>query len=241
MVEGAKECERGLNSFFEVHEVIVCPELIGERLYEKIRNLSGNTPLFTLTQKVYAKLAYRKDSEGIIILFKKKEHSLPNLRKEKDKSNYFIILENIEKPGNLGAILRSADGTGTRCIILTGKGTDHYNPNVIRASLGTFFSVPVIKSDNESIIKWAKENEVELYAAALPAYSSLYDISFKVGNNACIFGAEDIGLSDFWLQGNAHTYTIPMNGIADSLNLSVSVAVSSYEYLRQNKMAGKSI
>lgn len=235
LVEGIKECSRGLDSGFVIRELILCPEILGDESFQNLVNqVSEHCAVFTVSKTIYHKLAYRKESGGIIGLFEKKVNNLASLSISEDKPNYFIILENIEKPGNLGAILRTADAVQANAVILTGKSTDEYNPNVLRASLGTLFTVPVVKSKNEDILLWAKSKGISLFCAALPAFGNLYEIRFPI-NCACIFGAEDTGVSDFWLKQAELNFTIPMRGIVDSLNLSVSAAIVSYEFMRQQK------
>jgi len=238
LVEGLKECIRGIDSAFLCREVILCEDILDKALQQELfRKLDPECEVYTVSKQIYAKLAYREDTEGLIAVFEKKQNDLDALVLNKG-SNYFIILENLEKPGNLGAILRTADAVKANAIILTGSGTDQYNPNVIRASLGTVFSVPVIKTQNEKVLEWAKKNNISLYSAALPAFKNFYDFEMS-GSTACIFGAEDTGLTDYWIKNADITFTLPMNGIADSLNLSVSVAVVSYEFIRQQQVHKK--
>ena len=233
LVEGTKECERGILSQYPLEELILCPELVpGEWTARLNEIVPGACPVLTVDKKVYARLSYRKESEGVIGVFRKKDVGLKDVVPDKSGMNLYLILENIEKPGNLGAVLRTADGVGARGVILTGNSTDQYNPNAIRASLGTVFSVPVIYAGPQEIVDWTRQNGIRMLSAALPSYKPLYDIHFE-GPTALIFGSEDIGLSPFWPEVSEMTFTIPMNGIADSLNLSVSVSIASYEFLRQ--------
>lgn len=233
LVEGEKECLRGLCSNFEPDEIIICLDIIHDELKkELLRLIDDSCAIYLVSKPVYAKVAYRKDSEGVIGIFRKQTISLEDLAPLPNRGNLYIVLENLEKPGNLGAVLRTADATGARAILLTGKGTDPYNPNVSRASLGTVFSVPVIRTTNEDVFKWAKMNQLSIYSAALPAYSAFYDMSFDQ-NVVFAFGSEHDGLSDFWLSNAEQSFTLPMHGIADSLNLSVSVGVVAYEYVRR--------
>jgi len=233
-VEGYLECSRGINSGFELLELMFCPGIIDEdQLSELLSRAGQNTPLFELDRKVYAKLAYRDDTQGVMALFKKPQLDLSDFRVEPGKTPLFLILEDVEKPGNLGAVLRTADAVNASGVILTGRsGTDQFNPNVIRASIGTVFSVPVVYAEENSVLEWLRSNKIMSFAAALPAYADLYSLSLNQPA-AFIFGNEHKGLSMFWIQNAGVVFTLPMLGKADSLNVSVSVAVSAFEYLRQ--------
>lgn len=230
IVEGLKEVSRGVSSGFSLKSLYFCPEILNHDL-EEIINVNFNIiDVFELDRKVYEKIAYRNNTEGILGLFYKKNYFLEEI--EVKKNDLFIVLESLEKPGNLGAVLRTADAAGVACIILTESKVDNYHPNVIRASLGAAFSVPVIVSTTQKVNDWLKNNGIKSYAAALPAFDNIYNIDLK-GKIALIFGTESDGLSNFWLDNADINYTIPMTGIVDSLNVSVSVAVSVYEVVRQ--------
>ena len=235
LVEGIKECNRGLDSMYVIDELILCDALLPEAAkVDLLRKVPESCTVFMVDKKVYAKLSYRKSTEGVIGVFKKIKQDLALLQPKTSGMELFLILENIEKPGNLGAILRTADGVGARGVILCGSSTDQYNPNAIRSSLGTIFTIPVVQATPEEILQWANAFKIQLWSAALPAYQDLYEIMFS-GPTGLVFGAEDAGLSSFWIEDPKFTFTIPMQGLADSLNLSVSVGVASYEFLRQAK------
>jgi TrmH family RNA methyltransferase len=232
LVEGYKECIRGIRSSFEVESVYYCPDIISKEHWNNIQPLlNKNVEIIELDKNVYEKLAYRQDTEGIIALFKKKKFNLEELFRKKKKL-LFVILEGVEKPGNLGAVLRTADAVGIDAIFLTETKVDQYHPNVIRASLGGVFTIPVISLSNKEVKDLLTSKKISTYAAALPSYHNMYDLDLKE-SIALIFGTESTGLDNFWLQNADTTYTIPMQGIVDSLNISVSVAVSIYEVVRQ--------
>lgn len=237
LVEGYLECSRGINSGFELLELMFCPEIIDPILLSKLlQKIGTQVQVFELDRKVYAKLAYRDDTQGVMALFKKPEVTLNDFRVSQDKTPLFLILENVEKPGNLGAVLRTADAVNASGVILTGNsGTDQFNPNVIRASIGTVFSVPVVYAEENLVLHWLHEQKIRSFSAALPAYADLYALNLKQPA-AMIFGNEHLGLSDFWIQHADVVFTLPMLGKADSLNVSVSVAVSAFEYLRQFRL-----
>lgn len=231
LAEGKKEVLRGINSGFDVIAIYYSSEILNKRDFSGIiSSLKKESEIFDIDKKVYEKIAYRTDTEGVIAMFKKKQFSLEQI-KVGDK-DIFLVLEAIEKPGNLGAVLRTADAAGVKAIILTESKVDQYHPNVIRSSLGAAFTIPVILCSNEEAKSWFEENRVNIYSAALPAYNSLYEISMDQ-KTALVFGSESQGLTDFWLTNSHQNFTIPMTGIVDSLNISVSVAITVYEAVRQ--------
>lgn len=231
VAEGQKEVERGFLSGFNARYVFYCSEITNSAVVEKIVSAETKRPeILDLDRSVYEKIAYRDNTEGILALFYKKAYSLEEM--VPGENDVYLILESVEKPGNLGAILRTADAAGIKGIILSESRVDQYHPNVIRASLGAVFQIPVVVSDNEKALKWLKSNNIRSLAAALPSYNSIYTVDLK-GNIAFVFGSEAEGLSGFWISNADDLFTIPMRGLVDSLNVSVSVAVAVYEAVRQ--------
>ena len=233
LVEGVKEVSRGINSGFQLDSIYFCKDIFKDDIQEFLNDNYEQVQIFELEKAVYEKVAYRDNTEGIIGLFKKKIFTFDNPDFSKD-DKLFLVLESIEKPGNLGAILRTADAAGVDAIILTASKVDQYHPNVIRSSIGAAFTVPVIVASNKETLEWLKKNKIKIYSAALPTYKNIYEIDLK-GNVAMVFGTESEGLSEFWLKNSTECYTIPMKGIVDSLNVSVSVAISVFEATRQRK------
>ena len=238
IAEGVKEVERGVKSGFEIVSLYYCSEIFSGDIDVLLKDKSGTIPVFELEKRVYEKVAYRDNTEGILAVFKKKYYSLDDFASA--VNSLFIVLESVEKPGNLGAVLRTADATGVSAVILTETKVDQYHPNVIRSSIGAAFTVPVVITTNAELKQWFEDNTINYYAAALPAYNDIYTLNFT-GKIALIFGTESQGLSGFWLQERERIFTIPMSGIVDSLNVSVSVAVSVYEAIRQRRVIPDSI
>lgn len=240
LVEGYLECQRGIHSGFELLEIMYCPEIISEnQVNELLDMISPEASKYILDKKVYARLAYRDDTQGVMAMFKKPDVSLADFRVNPGKTPIFLILENVEKPGNLGAVLRTADAVNASGIVLTGQsGTDQFNPNVIRASIGTVFSVPVVYAEEIKVLEWLKDQKIMILSAALPAFTDLYSLELNQPS-AFIFGNEHQGLSEFWIKNADVVFTLPMLGTADSLNVSVSVAVAAFEYLRQYRSVNK--
>ena len=235
LVEGVKEVSRGIASGFELDSIYFCPDIYDGNIRKLLSNENDDVLIYELDKAVYEKVAYRDNTEGLIALFRKKLFSLDNFSTERN-NQLFVVLESVEKPGNLGAVLRTADAVGVTAIILVESKVDQYHPNVIRASIGAVFTIPVIVVSNTEALKWLNNNNIKIYSAVLPAYKSIYDLDLT-DNIALVFGTESEGLSDFWLKNSQENYTIPMKGIVDSLNVSVSVAVSVYEAKRQRMIS----
>ncbi|MCU7617887.1 RNA methyltransferase [Chryseobacterium sp. PBS4-4] len=224
VVEGQQENERAQKYNFEATEFFVCESIFKSKLpKEKIHYVS---------ERVYEKIAYRGSSEGIIGIYKAKDAEL-NTFKPKDNSTV-IIVEGVEKPGNLGAILRSCEAFGVDALIVTDAKADFYNPNVIRSSVGCLFGMQVFQSENVETLEFLNNNGFNIYTTIMDETSEdLYKRDFTQ-KSAVLFGTEHSGLSEFW-SGKGKNTLIPMSGSIDSLNLSNAVAITCYETLKQKK------
>lgn len=222
VVEGQQENERALQYDFEPVEFFICENIFkGKVPTGKIHNVS---------EKVYEKIAYRGSSEGIIGVYQTKDTNLNDF-KPKDNST-IIIVEGVEKPGNLGAILRSCEAFGIDALIVTDTKADFYNPNVIRSSVGCLFGMEVFQGENEDVLDFLTKNSFNIYTTIMDESSeNIFKRDFKQ-KSAVLFGTEHSGLSDFW-SGKGKNTLIPMTGSIDSLNLSNAVAITCYEALRQ--------
>lgn len=224
VVEGQQENERALKYDFEAVEFYICENIFkGNKPKEKIHLVSD---------KVYEKIAYRGSSEGIIGVYKTKESDL-NSFKLKENSTV-IIVEGVEKPGNLGAILRSCEAFGIDALIVADGKTDFYNPNVIRSSVGCLFGMEVFQAENNEVYEFLQKNSFNIYTTIMDETSKDMFVRDFTKRSAVLFGTEHSGLSDFWL-GKGQNTLIPMVGSIDSLNLSNAVAITCYETLRQKK------
>jgi TrmH family RNA methyltransferase len=234
LIEGTRAIHRATMAGVEFKDIFVCPESDAVRIVPDVLNAQKDTSKFPqvyhVPLDVLRKLAYRESPEGIIATAPLAPLPLQQLP-TRDGHTY-IICEGIEKPGNIGAILRIADGAGVNGIILTGSCTDLGNPNVIRASTGTIFNIPVSSASPQQIREWADRHEIDLVAAA-PETGTRYTDMDLTRRTAFVVGEEHAGLSEHWRDERIRTVNIPMLGIADSLNVSVSVALLSYEALRQ--------
>ena len=239
VVEGQREVARAIACGFIPETFFICESLCpigtivkpGQRFTSKEGN--GFEPkFFSIPQFLYEKVAYRGDTEGIIGIFLSDEKSLDELRLS--ESPLIIVLESVEKPGNLGAVLRSADAVGADAVIVCDPLTDIFNPNVIRASTGAVFSVQCLCCGSEELYSFLKQHNISILTAQLQDSKLYYDTDMTKGT-AIVFGTEDKGLTDFWRERSDAKIRIPMAGLADSLNVSVSAAVLCYEAVRQRQ------
>jgi TrmH family RNA methyltransferase len=224
VVEGRRELEHCLAAGFQLDTLFLCPEICPE--FAAARTVY-------VSKEVYAKIAYREGTEGVIAEVRWKERSLDELLTGKD-SPLIMVMERVEKPGNLGAVLRSADAAGADGVILCDPLTDLYNPNLIRASIGAIFTVPVVACTSAEAIAWLKANNIRILTAQLQDSAPYYDVDMTCGT-ALVMGTEATGLTDAWRQAADAHILIPMLGRLDSLNVSVSAAILLYEAVRQRQ------
>jgi TrmH family RNA methyltransferase len=244
VVEGRRELEHCLEAGFQVRTLFICPELAGNDALPGAFTRTGprsgaegrasspaTDPLvIEIPENLYRKVAYRESTEGIIAEVECKERRLEDL--ELSEHPLVMVLESVEKPGNLGAVLRSADAARADAVIVCDPLTDLYNPNLIRASLGGIFTVPTVAATSEETIAWLKARGIRILTAQLQDSSWYYDIDMTVGT-ALVMGTESTGLTDIWRRAADAHIRIPMLGRLDSLNVSVSAAILLFEAVRQ--------
>lgn len=239
VVEGARETLRALQQGIVPQEAFICPELVAEAEAKTAVTLLHQLPktsIHEVTPDVFAKMAYREDSGGLLLVIPYWERTLDELLFP-SRPSFLVVIEGAEKPGNLGAILRTADAAGADGVILTNgaaDSTDLHNPNVVRASLGTIFSVLVVSDSNAHVIHWLRQHGIQIITTA-PAAAVRYTAVDLTAPVAIVMGSEAHGLSDEWLDAADQQVMIPMHGIADSLNLSVAAALLLYEVVRQRQ------
>lgn len=200
----------------------------------KLSTVCSELPLFLCAPHVYAKIAYRESTEGVVAVVEQQDFSLQDavLKGRTGESPFVLVVESVEKPGNLGALLRTADACGVDAVLVCDPLTDLYNPNLIRAGLGSFFTVQVVACTNDEALQWLKEHDIKIFTAQLQDSKWYYDTDFRQGT-AIVMGSEAKGLTPFWRNvADAHI-KIPMLGEMDSLNVSVSAGVLLYEEVRQ--------
>lgn len=234
LVDGKREIEEAIKAGWKIKEFFYSLEIAKDKKdLELIGSFSSNSKFnYQLTEKIFAKISYKKNPDGFLAIL---ESRFLNWKDLKIKKNPLVlILESVEKPGNLGAIIRTAYAAGVDLIILNDQKTDLYSPNVVRASTGFIFSMPIIISSAEETIKWCDDNNVKILATSLKANKNHFEVDFKKGTGI-VFGTEAFGLSDLWLNEKIDQVSIPMISGVDSLNVSVSVGVIVYEATRQRK------
>lgn len=224
-VEGVREISHCIEAGYKQDCIFFCPDIVSEETLPQCRH-------FALSAGLYAKAAYREGTEGAIGVFQAIEHPLSSLHL---KDNPLIaVLESVEKPGNLGAVLRTCDAAGADALIICDPRTDLYNPNLIRASIGAVFTVPTAVCTTAQAITFLKSKGIRILTAQLQDSSLYYDCPMTKGT-AIVMGTEATGLSDKWRQAADAHIRIPMLGKLDSLNVSVSAAILLYEAVRQRK------
>ena len=225
IIEGKREINLAMAAGIGIHTFFMCEEMASE-----MPTLQNEMEIYTVTKAVFEKIAYRENSDGWLALAKPNYLHLQDL--QLSKKTFIIILESVEKPGNLGAILRTADAAKVDALIICDPKTDIYNPNTIRSSVGCVFTNQVVACTSAEAMEWLHTKNINAYAAALTATALYHETDFTKPS-AIVMGTEADGLSALWLKGAAQQIKIPMNGKIDSLNVSTSCAVLVFEAMRQ--------
>jgi len=232
IIEGVREVAQALKAGVELKEVYLCGELLEQKknrpIVQQVRR--NNAAVIETNKEVFLKMAYGQRAEGILAVGRQPQKTLAQISFK--NIPFLVIVERIEKPGNLGAILRGCDGAGVDGLIICDGQTDVYNPNVVRASLGTVFSVPVIQSDNKTALDFLKAKEIKIYTTRVDAQKIYTKANYRIPL-ALVLGSEEEGVSEFWKKHSHAAIKIPMLGVADSLNVSAAAAILVYEALRQ--------
>ena len=232
VVEGKRELQLAHKGGFTIDTVFCCPALFKPTsLAEWSAKNLGTRNIILVTENVYEKSSYRKKTEGIIALVKKKTFDLDSIV-FKNPNPLILVVENIEKPGSIGAMLRTADASKVDCLLVADPKTDIYNPNVVRSSVGGFFTVPIGLGSNNDIHEFLQRNQITSYAASLQDSISYEKIDFSTPT-AVVVGTEATGLSAFWTKESKSNIKIPMLGTLDSMNVSVAAAIILFEATRQ--------
>lgn len=234
LIEGYRELSRAVQGNQKIASVFFCPEFfLGDNEGALIETCAKQgAEIIRCTDRVFSKLSYRDRPDGLLAVAPMHPRSLNDL--PKNKNPFFVVAEAIEKPGNLGTILRSADATGIDGVIICDRCTDIYNPNVVRASVGTLFTLPVVEATTVATLKWLKDRGIAVVAAT-PSAQKEYTQVDLTQPVAVIVGTEQYGLSQTWLDASDINVRIPMLGIADSLNVATATTLLLYEVLRQRR------
>ena len=237
VVDGAREVRRALDAGFAVNEAFICESrLAGADARAVLDRLAEvGTVVHPVSESVLAGIAFGERAEGIVAVVPIPSFALADLALP--EAALVVVIEGIEKPGNLGAVLRSADGAAADAVILADARTDPFNPNAIRASAGTVFSLPIASTSTTAALAWLEARGLRIVAARVGA-EQLYTAADLRGPLAIVLGSEADGLTAAWAGGAIESVRLPMLGVADSLNVSVSAAILLYEARRQRGLPG---
>lgn len=236
IVEGRRELMHALEAGFKTDTLFLCHDIINDndaqQLTAAVKDTNAEVSIVNVSSNVYEKIAYRGGTEGVIAIMHTRERRLDDL--QLSASPLIVVLESVEKPGNLGAILRSADAAGADAVIICDPLTDLYNPNLIRSSIGAIFTVPCVACTSDECIDFLKQHGISILTAQLQDSKPYYDIDM-IRPTAIVMGTESTGLTDQWRRAADAHIRIPMLGRLDSLNVSVSAAILLYEAVRQRQ------
>lgn len=233
LVEGQREISLAIKGGYIPLHLYFIPEIADFQQVVEISKSNTEKPasITEINRDVYEKIAYRGSTEGLIAVFRSKDLMLENL-KFNNPTPLILVAEAPEKPGNIGAILRTADAAAVDAVIIANPKTDLYNPNIIRSSVGCVFTNKLATGKTNEIIEFLKEKEIGIFAAALQASRPYHEINFKKAS-AIIMGTEATGLSEEWIENSTQNIIIPMHGEIDSMNVSVAAGILIFEAKRQ--------
>jgi len=231
-IEGKREISLAIKGSFKLHKILFCDEIFHSNELNQY-NFNG-AEIIKISKEVYQKIAHRDSTEGIIAIAETKALKLRNVS-FKNRNPLILVAEAPEKPGNIGALLRTADAANIDAVLIANPKTDMYNPNIIRSSVGCLFTNQIGVGSSSEIIDFLKENKVNIFCAALTASKSYVNVNFTQPC-AIVVGTEAVGLSDTWLKNSTQNILIPMEGQIDSLNVSVSAAILLFEAKRQRNL-----
>lgn len=235
VLEGRRELQLALKGDYELITLFFYGDLIsGEAITELLETTKSHPELISISKEVYQKIAYRETTEGLVAIAKSKSHGLDSLSLQKENP-LILVAEAPEKPGNIGALLRTADAANLDAVLIANPKADLYNPNIIRSSIGCVFTNSIATGSTEEVIAFLKSKDIKIYCAALSASKDYFGTDFK-GATAIVVGTESTGLSDEWLACSTQNIIIPMQGEIDSMNVSVSAAILIFEALRQRSI-----
>jgi RNA methyltransferase, TrmH family len=238
LIEGYRELKRASDSGSMIQTLFICPSLFlgvnEQALIDQVR--AAGAEVIVCSKQVFQKLSYRDRSDGLIAVAVQMQRYLRDLVAllASKKDPFLIIAEAIEKPGNLGTILRSADAAGVDGVIVCDRCTDIYNPNVVRASVGALFTIPVVEASSAETLLWLQQRKIRVVAATPSAKEEFTDAELT-GGVAIVVGTEQLGLTELWMKASDIQVRIPMHGVADSLNVATATTLLLYEVVRQRK------
>lgn len=228
LIEGKREIELAIKGDYELETILFLPDLISK---DQINKLSNNSfDLIEINKEVYQKLAYRDTTEGILAIAKMKSHVLSDLILPENP--LILVMESIEKPGNIGAMLRTCDAANIDAVIIANPKTDLYNPNIVRSSVGCLFTNQIATGTTDDVIQFLKDKNISIFSATLQN-SNAYHQENYTNPTALVVGTEATGLTQAWRDHSMQNILIPMQGEIDSMNVSVASAILLYEAKRQ--------
>jgi TrmH family RNA methyltransferase len=230
VIEGLREIRLAITSWFKITDLFYSPELVLSADLNSLITKDHPVELIEISPDVFNRMAYRKDSGGLIALAEPKRLDFADLKLS--NKPLLLVLETVEKPGNLGALLRTADAANLDAVIICDPQTDIYNPNAIRSSIGCIFTMPVVTASSEEAIAWMRATGIKIFGTALTAIHYYHETDFNLPA-AIIMGSEANGLSNTWLESADDLIMIPMMGKIDSMNVSASAAIVIFEAMRQ--------
>lgn len=234
LIEGYRELLRATDASWKMETLFFCPPLFlgsnEDALIKRVADSGART--IACTEQVFRKVSYRDRPDGLLSIAPQRHLNLKDI--ENIKNPLFIVAEAIEKPGNLGTILRSADAVKADGVIVCDRCTDIFNPNVVRASVGTLFTLPVIEAEGKQTLEWLKKQGITILAATPAAQEEFTRVDMRVPL-AIAVGTEQLGLSKLWMEEASLQVRIPMLGVADSLNVAMATTLLMYEALRQRR------
>ncbi len=233
-IEGLREINLAVESSFKIKTILFCAEIIASEVVIDLEKKILTTEFIEISTEVYNKLAYRNSTEGILAIAEIKDLSIEKLEIT-SKNPLILIAEAPEKPGNIGAILRTADAANVEAVLIANPKTDMFNPNIIRSSVGGIFTNQIATGTTSEIIDFLKSKNIEIYCAALQASIDYSTCSFTKAS-AIVVGTEATGLSDLWLKNSSQNIIIAMEGKIDSMNVSVAAGILIFEAKRQRKI-----
>jgi TrmH family RNA methyltransferase len=235
LIEGLREISLAIKGNYSIEKLIIDTSVISMSKIEELqKTINYSIEIIEISNEVYKKLALRDSTEGILALTEEKNHTINSI-KFKHENPLILVAEAPEKPGNIGALLRTADAAGIDAVFIANPKTDMYNPNIIRSSVGCVFTTQIATGTTQEIIQYLSANNIEMYGAALTASVEYQTINYTKPC-AIIVGTEATGLTNEWLQKTTKNIIIPMKGVIDSMNVSVSAAIIIFEAIRQRNL-----
>lgn len=226
LIEGMREIELAIKGKYELETILFLPELVSETQIKKFKD----SEVIEISKEVYQKLAYRDTTEGILAVAKTKSLQLSDLKLPKNP--LILVMEAIEKPGNIGAVLRTCDAAKVDAVIIANPKTDLYNPNIVRSSVGCLFTNQIATGTTEEVINFLIDNNINFYSATLQNSTSYHTQNYTKPT-ALVVGTEATGLTELWREKATQNIIIPMQGEIDSMNVSVAAAILIFEAKRQ--------